>query len=166
METLARQLGWRWKKPFLRSFLLARGRRKGEALVLAKPLTYMNRSGAVMPALLRQAKADRLLVICDSLDLPPGACRLKRRGSASGAGHKGLISIISVLGHGDFMRLYLGIGRPASREEVVSYVLGEAAEEERPRLDEAVEQAAQAVLRLTSDPPEKVMHALNQKKQL
>lgn len=129
-----------------------------------------------MPALLRQLKDPRLLVICDSLDLPPGSCRLKRRGSSSGggskggsgsgSGHKGLASIISVLGHGDFMRLYMGVGHPGSREKVVAYVLGEPAQEELPGLTAAVKRAAAAVLLLVTEPPERVMHAINQKKQL
>jgi PTH1 family peptidyl-tRNA hydrolase len=134
--------------------------------MLAKPLTYMNRSGAVLPALLRLAGNDRLLVICDSLDLPPGSCRLKRRGSLSGAGHKGLASIISVLGHGDFMRLYIGVGHPGSREEVVSYVLGEPGEQEIPLLAAAEKQAAAAALRLLTVAPEGVMHAINRKQRL
>ncbi len=131
-----------------------------------------------MPALLRQSGNPRLLVICDSLDLPTGSCRLKRRGSSSeggsgggskggsGSGHKGLASIVSVLGHGDFMRLYLGVGHPGSREEVVAYVLGEPAQEELPGLAAAVKRAAEAVLLLVTEPPERVMHAINQKKQL
>lgn len=127
-----------------------------------------------MPALLRQSGDPRLLVICDSLDLPPGSCRLKRRGSSSGggsgggagSGHKGLASIVSVLGHGDFMRLYMGVGHPGSREKVVAYVLGEPAQEELPGLTAAVKRAAAAVLLLVTEPTERVMHAINQKKQL
>jgi PTH1 family peptidyl-tRNA hydrolase len=128
----------------------------------------MNRSGAVMPALLRLAGTSRLLIVCDSLDLPPGSCRLRQRGSsgATGSGHKGLISVISALGHGEFMRLYIGVGHPGNREEVVRYVLGEPDEKDWGRLAAAVEQAAQAVLRLVTEPPERVMHAVNQKQQL
>ncbi len=133
----------------------------GRQIVLAQPLTFMNRSGeAVGPLLERYASSPAdLLVVCDTLDLPVGRCRLRLKGSAGG--HRGLDSTIRRLGSGDFKRLVVGIGRPAAQEDVVGWVLGEPDGEEAARLREAVSQAAQAILRLLDEEPVKVMNALN-----
>ncbi len=103
----------------------------GELWHLFKPLTFMNASGEVLASMLRAAKAAPadVLVVCDSLDLPAGVCRLRTRGSSGG--QKGLESIIRHAGTDEIMRLVVGIGRPSSRKDVVSYVLG------RPGPDEA-----------------------------
>jgi PTH1 family peptidyl-tRNA hydrolase len=102
-----------------------------------------------------------LLVVCDTLDLPVGQCRLRRRGSS--AGHNGLASIIGRLGREDFMRLYIGIGRPGDPGEVVDYVLGRPDPREAREIGEALRRAAAAVVRLLHEEPEKVMNELNQK---
>ena len=132
-------------------------------MCLVKPLTYMNRSGEIFPGLWSRVERnlDRLLVICDTLDLPAGQCRLRRKGSS--AGHKGLVSIIARLGRADFLRLYVGIGRPSGRQEVVDFVLGPPAGPEAEDLERGVRRAADGVLALLREEPEKVMNALNQK---
>ncbi len=105
---------------------------------------------------------ERMLVVCDTLDLPPGVCRLKRKGSS--AGHKGLSSIISRLGTGDFMRLYVGIGRPQGRQEnIISHVLGNPEGDEAVLIENAVQAASDSILKLSENEPEKVMNALNKK---
>jgi PTH1 family peptidyl-tRNA hydrolase len=123
----------------------------------------MNRSGEIFPAAWRgeHGGLGSLLVVCDTLDLPPGQCRLRRKGSS--AGHKGLASLIEHLGHSDFMRLYIGIGRPAGGQEaVVEHVLSRAQGEEAKLIERAAATAAAAILRLAEEEPEKVMNALNQ----
>ena len=84
----------------------------GGKLTLAKPQTYMNRSGAAVVALLNWLKltpAD-MLVVVDDADLPVGQLRL--RGSGGSGGHNGLRSIIEALGGvEEFARLRIGIGR-------------------------------------------------------
>src|SRR3990170_2860719 len=81
-------------------------------VLLAKPRTFVNRSGHAVSALLKHAglSPQRLLVVCDDLDLPPGKLRLKERGGHGG--HNGLRSIIAAIGTSDFPRLRIGIGRP------------------------------------------------------
>ena len=166
VELLAKRLRVNLKRALWKNYLLAAAHHAGGVLYLVKPLTYMNRSGQIFPDLWSQVKggAESLLVVCDTLDLPPGQCRLRRKGSS--AGHKGLSSIIASLGREDFMRLYIGIGRPglADREEVPDYVLTSPQGEEAERIEEAVATAAEAVLRLLAEEPEKVMNALNQKR--
>ena len=123
----------------------------------------MNNSGTSLPRLLKKVacSTDRLLVVCDTLDLPCGACRLKQKGGD--AGHNGLKSIIANLGSGDFMRLFIGIGRPESGEEVIDWVLGVPDDREKELLDQAARRAADAVALLANHPVEYVMNDLNRK---
>ena len=131
--------------------------------MLARPLTFMNRSGAVLPGLLRRAPAGvhELLIVCDNLDLPTGAVRLKRSGKARS--HNGLASVMDALGTGEFLRLYIGIGRPADGTSVVDHVLGLPGEEEAAVLHSAVELAAGAVESLLTNPVDTVMNSLNRR---
>lgn len=116
-----------------------------EKAVLIKPLTYMNLSGeAVQEALhLWPTPLDQILVIHDDLDLPFGRLRFKRKGSHGG--HNGLRSIISHVESEHFVRLKIGIGRPADGD-VIRYVLAPFTEEERRHLDDVVALAGQAVI--------------------
>ncbi len=165
VELVARSMGIRLRRPWLRNYRLGRAapesrelRELGE-LRLVQPLTYMNRSGLIFRALGLPSDGV-LLVVCDTLDLPPGACRLRRGGSS--AGHKGLASIIESLGRSDFLRLYIGIGRPARSEEVVDWVLGAPVGAEAELLRQGEQRAAEGVLALLREEPEKVMNVLNQ----
>lgn len=132
-------------------------------MFLVKPLTYMNNSGSIFPEILARTGADlqSILVVCDTMDLPVGQCRLKRKGSA--AGQKGLDSIIRRLGRQDFPRLYIGIGRPNRRSHVVEYVLSEPRGKEADALEEAIHIAADCVIRLQDEGLEKVMNVFNRR---
>jgi PTH1 family peptidyl-tRNA hydrolase len=135
----------------------------GGRYFLIKPLTYMNRTGEIIPSLFRRTGLGRenMLVICDQLDLEPGICRLRRRGSS--AGHRGLQSIISALGSEEFLRLYIGIGRPNGGTSIPDYVLGNPGEDQKVFLENGEHNAAQAVLQLLTLEPEQVMNDLNRK---
>jgi PTH1 family peptidyl-tRNA hydrolase len=161
VELLARLLKAPLRRPLFRSFRL--GSPADRSVWLVQPLTFMNRSGDIFPALwsFTGGGASSLVVVCDTLDLPPGQCRLRRGGSS--AGHKGLASVIARLGDPGFLRLYIGIGRPPGREEVVDFVLGRAAAPESEALERGVRRAAEGILELLRSEPEKVMNALNQK---
>jgi peptidyl-tRNA hydrolase, PTH1 family len=88
------------------------GEVSGVPLILARPGTFMNVSGDSVSCLVRRHHIDLsdLLIICDDLDLPLGKIRLRQSGGSGG--HRGINSIISALGSGDFARLRVGIGRP------------------------------------------------------
>jgi peptidyl-tRNA hydrolase, PTH1 family len=127
--------------------LTGRGRIENEAVVLAKPVTYMNASGEAVAVLLKKLDlaTEDLLVVSDDIDLPVGALRLKPRGSSGG--QKGLRSVEVSLGTGEFARLRIGIrGEHYTREnELSDYVLDRFSRSERPTIDEAVGRAADAV---------------------
>jgi PTH1 family peptidyl-tRNA hydrolase len=95
-----------------RGSLVAPARIDGVEVLVARPVTYMNRSGAAAAELLRDTGAEPadLLVVCDDLYLDLGVLRLRARGSHGG--HNGLLSIIEALGTREFPRLRLGVGPP------------------------------------------------------
>ena len=119
VDALAERFGVTWK---------ARDNREesdisidGRAIMLIKPLTYMNNSGAVIPALMRAGIGpENLLVVHDELELPPGKVAFRIGGSARG--HNGLKSVIAVCGK-EFGRIRCGIGRPDEGADVAAYVL-------------------------------------------
>ena len=95
----------------------------GEAVRIVKPLTYVNRSGAVVPELAaRGERLEDLMVLVDDVSLEPGRFRLRARGSAGG--HNGLLSIEAALGSSDYARLRIGVGRPHDpRIDLAAWVL-------------------------------------------
>ena len=165
VDALADAAGARMKRRGIGRFRVARvapaGGAPGGSVFLAEPLTMMNRSGDVLASLLRFSGCTlaQMLVICDSIDLPAGAVRLKRSGSAGG--HNGLASIIAAAGGGGFPRLWVGVGRPDGSGDVIGHVLGAPRADDRRRIEAAERFAAEHVLRLLSEPIDRVMHALN-----
>jgi PTH1 family peptidyl-tRNA hydrolase len=121
---------------------------RGKTGILAKPTTYMNRSGAAATALRRlypDVSIEQWLVVTDDLDLPLG--RIRMRSGGGPGGHNGLRSLIESLQTNEFPRLRLGIGRPmtAEREEVVDWVLEPFTEEEEALVPEILRHAVKAV---------------------
>jgi peptidyl-tRNA hydrolase, PTH1 family len=116
-----------------------------QRILLAKPQTYVNRSGVAVADLLRRhrGKIEDLLVIADDLDLSLGRLRLRRRGSHGG--HNGLRSIIEALGRDDFPRLRVGIGRPPAGVDPAEFVLTPFREDEDDVMQAALDRAADAV---------------------
>ncbi|MGM0651428.1 MAG: aminoacyl-tRNA hydrolase [Bacillota bacterium] len=135
---------------------------EGKKVLLAQPLTYMNRSGLAVSELLRYYKfsPEELLVICDDLDLPPGVIRLKGRGGS--AGHRGIQSIIHSLGTSDFARLRIGIGKPPPFMETPDYVLQPVTGPEKELTENALERSVDAVLAFVRDGLEAAMNLYNQ----
>lgn len=121
--------------------LAARTSIGGQEVWLLEPQTYMNRSGQSVGALARfyKIEPDDILVVHDELDLPPGAAKIKKGGSA--AGHNGLKDITAALGTQDYWRLRIGIGHPRSmnlQQQVADYVLHRPRKEEQALIDDAI----------------------------
>lgn len=116
----------------------------GEKVMLVKPTTFMNDSGRAVGPLVDyyDIDLDDLVIVNDDLDMPVGKVRLKTHGASGG--HNGLKSIISALGTKSFNRVKVGIDHP-QHGTVVSHVLGKFSKEERPKFDQAVEQAEHAL---------------------
>jgi PTH1 family peptidyl-tRNA hydrolase len=122
---------------------LAEGSIGTDAVLLAKPTTYMNESGQAVGALVQFHKLApaEVIVFYDELDLAAGKVRVKRGGGA--AGHNGIRSIDAHIGN-DFWRVRLGIGHPGARELVTHHVLSEFTAEDRAWLEPLLEAVAEA----------------------
>jgi PTH1 family peptidyl-tRNA hydrolase len=144
LNQLARRHGAEWESgPRGIEALVARWR--SADTVLAKPLTFMNLSGAAVVALLQFYKIDPvdLLVVVDDVNIDLGRLRARPEGSAGG--HNGLKSIIGSLGSQAFARLRVGVGRGDDRRDLADHVLAAFDAEEREIVAEAVGRSADAV---------------------
>lgn len=124
------------------SAVVAKARFEGDTVVLAKPTTFMNRSGQAAGALMRFYKLapEQVLVLHDELDLLPGVAKLKLGGGH--AGHNGLRDIASVLGSPNFWRLRLGIGHPRTlglAQQVVDFVLHPPRRDELQEIEKVID---------------------------
>ncbi len=124
--------------------LFGKGECFGHPVILAKPQTFMNRSGDSVNLLARFYKIPpaRVLVVYDELDLPLGSLRLRQKGGSGG--HNGMKSVIQHLGN-DFPRLRLGIGRPPGRMDPAAYVLRDFRKEDLPIVDNLLDDAVAAI---------------------
>ena len=149
IEKLAQQLGATWqKKPLLE---LAEARVGAGKLLLVKPLTFMNSSGAAVAPLMRFQKIDpaQLLVIHDDLDLPFGRLRIRTGGSSGG--QNGVKDIAEKLGTDQFVRLKLGIDRPPAQWSVVNWVLSNFQSAESALLEDVLRVAVAAATVISKD---------------
>jgi peptidyl-tRNA hydrolase, PTH1 family len=146
VEEIARRYAARWsdRRDDLDS-LIAVARTDEVTLVLAKPQTFMNRSGSAIRALIDKLGIEpaRCLVVYDDMDLPFGAVRLRERGSPGT--HNGMRSVVSSLQTDAIPRLRIGISQ-ASPGEATSHVLSEFGPGERAAVDELVKRAADAAI--------------------
>jgi len=123
--------------------LMARWRRPDEAVLLVKPLTYMNLSGQAIGELSRYFKIELpdLLVVVDEVQLPLGKLRARARGSAGG--HNGLKSVVAHLGD-NYARLRLGVGRGDARRDLADHVLARFDKDEAAEAERMIQRAADA----------------------
>jgi PTH1 family peptidyl-tRNA hydrolase len=113
----------------------------------AKPPGSRACPGVTIPFIPKKFAVEDLVVICDNLDLPPGTIRIRKGGSS--AGHNGLKSLIRHLGSADFVRIYVGIGRPEAPTTVIDHVLGVPQDRsESDALESGIRKAADAAIRL------------------
>ena len=134
------------------SFVGGPGNVAGHGFYLARNQTFMNLSGEAARGLSnKMGRVTRnLIVVHDDIDLPLGRVRLKDDGSDGG--HRGIRSIIQALGTREFFRVKVGVGRPEDGITPVNqFVLAPFTPEERPRLDQGVEMAADAVEHMLRD---------------
>ena len=140
------------------------GNISGEKVLLVKPQTYMNKSGDAVLELLNFYKEmiDDLIIVHDDLDMDFGRIRFKAEGGTGG--HKGLQSIIRMLGSTDFPRLKVGIGRPPEFIPVEDYVLSEFSPPEKKLLPEVLEESVAGLKVWTLTGIEKSMNEYNTRK--
>ncbi len=132
----------------------------GRAVVLVKPLTFMNLSGRSIAPLAREygIKPERILVIADDLDLTVGRVRARAKGSAGG--HNGHKSLIAALGTEEYPRFKIGIGS-VDKGDTIDHVLGKFNSEERLDVNEAIDQVVDGVEITIADGIELAMNRVN-----
>jgi peptidyl-tRNA hydrolase, PTH1 family len=145
----------------------------GRDVILAKPETFMNLSGAAVSALIQEFGADPaqdLLVIYDELDLVLGTFKIRERGSP--AGHNGARSVTSALGGQEWLRLRIGVGQdlPPEAKEAAGgkrlgkdYLLSPMRKADLTVLDEVLDRVANATRRIIQDGPGPAMNEFNRR---
>ena len=132
--------------------LTAKARLAGQDVLLAKPETYMNLSGLSVAALIREfeiVSLSDLIVLYDELAIPMGTLRIRERGSAGG--HNGVKSLSAALGTEEWLRIRIGVGKPALEDgrEIKAggkdYLLSPMRKQELAVLDEVLDRAKSAV---------------------
>jgi peptidyl-tRNA hydrolase, PTH1 family len=140
VDYLAAQLELTWEKSTKWDALTS----KQGALLLVKPMSFMNRSGYPLAAIAQFYKIapSEILVILDDFALPLGRIRIRAGGGTGG--HNGLESVIMQFGTEEIPRLRIGIGA-APTAASVDHVLGRFFEEERPLVKSAIERSVEAI---------------------
>jgi len=143
LDRLADRAGWSGRARNRDAAATVGGRYQGLDIVLVKPMTFMNESGIAVRKVLARTRAplSEILVVVDDFALPFGKLRFREGGGPGG--HNGLRSIIGELGNEGFSRLRVGIGEPD--RGFADHVLSTFRPEERQRLDELLDVAADAV---------------------
>lgn len=167
LNYFARQHGIRFDRKRGRA-RIGSGNVAGSEVVLAKPRTFMNRSGDSVGPLFRKyrVRLENLIVIHDDLDMPPGKIRIRPGGSS--AGHKGISSIIAHLGSQDFCRIRIGIGRPLVEEgsttgedDIIDWVLSSFTPEEEEVISKVIPQVSDAIYCLLTEGITETMNRYN-----
>ena len=161
VDRCAEKNGIKLKRRRLGKVQIGEGRVGAERVVIAKPLTYMNRSGSVVKKLIGELNIslDHLVVVHDDLDLACGRIKIKDKGGHGG--HKGVRSIIEQVGSPDFLRVKVGIDKPRSPEEGADYVLSAFDDEQLPLVEESMEQASEAIETIIVSGKEQAMSRYN-----
>ena len=122
-----------------------RGKVMDLPVLLAKPMTYMNRVGPAVRNLAHFYRLDTqdITVIHDDLDLVFGTLKIKEKGGDGG--HNGVKSLVAALGTHLFTRIRVGIGRPQDPSDVTGYVLNRFDAAQERRIEDVIEQATDAL---------------------
>jgi PTH1 family peptidyl-tRNA hydrolase len=132
-----------------------------EELVLAKPQTFMNKSGASVVRLVDEydVPLGGLIVVHDDIDLPAGSVRVKNGGGHGG--HNGLRSLHEKLQDGEYIRVRVGVGRPPGRQDPADFVLEGMSNAAAEQLEAQIPTAAQAVVHILEHGVESAMQEFN-----
>jgi PTH1 family peptidyl-tRNA hydrolase len=140
---------------------MAETRWDSERVILAMPQTYMNHSGQAVKAILGATgvESNRLVVVYDDADLPLGEIRIRKQGRAGT--HKGMASIVGLIGTTRFPRIRVGIGPVPDGTDIVRYVLAPFRGDEADRLEESLGKAEDALGMILSGDVDAAMNLYN-----
>lgn len=146
--------------------LCGKGVIEGEKVLLVKPQTYMNLSGESIAEILNYYKLDAeedFLVVFDDISLAPGNIRIRKKGSAGG--RNGIKNIIAMTGTQNFKRIKVGVGEKPKGWDLADYVLGRFSDEDRKKVNDAIEDAIGAVSMILRGETDQAMNCYNAKKE-
>lgn len=125
-------------------------------VLVLKPQTYMNLSGESVALFVKfyKLELDDLIVVHDDVDMQIGRIKIKR--NSSSGGHRGVLSIIEVLGTKNFIRIKIGVGR--SGYSTARHVLSIFSDSELETTKQSVERAKNAALDIMDNG---LVHAMN-----
>jgi peptidyl-tRNA hydrolase, PTH1 family len=151
--------------------LTAKARLAGHEVLLAKPETFMNLSGLSVAALVRELEiaipSEDLIVLYDELAFPLGRLRISANGRANG--HNGVKSISGALGTEDWLRIRIGVGKPALEDgrEIKAggrdYLLSQLRKQELAVLDEVLDRVEDAVKAVLTEGVSAAMNRFNRR---
>lgn len=162
LDDLAERLGARFDQEKYGG-LLALAEHGGTRLMLFKPLTFMNLSGEAVAKAARNRvpKPEHVIVALDEIQLPLGTVRLRQEGSHGG--HNGLRSVIEHLGSREFPRLRIGVGEKKAGQVLSDHVLSTFTPDEKPEVERAIKEAADAILCCIAEGVPTAMNRFNRK---
>jgi len=162
LDALALQLNEKWTEDKEANAAVIETNHKGEKLVLAKPMTFMNDSGRAVASLLAQFKlnAEDLWLVHDDVDLPFGVLRIRQEGSAGG--HNGVQSVIEAVGTEAFVRFRIGIDSAPERMTLEDWVISKFSKSEQNALEGVATRAATKILIATKEGVEVVTENLSE----
>ena len=118
---------------------------KGNKVIIAKPQTYMNLSGESVKQLVKynDMNASDVIVVYDDIDLPLGAIRIRKEGSAGT--HNGMKNVIANLGTTEIARIRVGVGDDRGKMQLKDYVLSNVCGEKKEKLDKVIDRVSQCL---------------------
>lgn len=138
---------------------------EGQKVILVKPQTFMNLSGDCAAPLMNFYKLDpetELIVIFDDISLDPGNIRIRKKGSAGG--HNGIKDIIAKTGSDRFSRIKVGVGAKPADWDLADHVLSRFSKEDRVSVEDAIDEAVDALALMVQDRTDEAMNLYNRKK--
>lgn len=134
---------------------------RGHKFILLKPSTYMNLSGKAVRYWMQEKNIpiERVVVLCDDLNLPFGTVRMRTSGSPGG--HNGLKNIEEMLGSNAYSRIRLGIGNEYARGTQIDFVLGRLSEDELKQMENISVKVIEGIKTFVNQGAGKAMTMLN-----
>lgn len=161
---LVRRVARAWRVRLKKRIFLSKAvevERKKEKVFLAMPQTYMNNSGQAVRLIIqgRAVDPEHLVVVYDDLDIPLGDIRIRKRGGPGS--HRGLTSVLEAIGTTVFPRIRVGIGPLEGGVDATEYVLSAFEREEKPRIEEGLVKAHEALELILDGEIDRAMNLFN-----
>tara|TARA_Y100000768_G_scaffold248503_1_gene188604 strand:+ start:139 stop:738 length:600 start_codon:yes stop_codon:yes gene_type:complete len=161
IDSLAEYLNITFKDNMKKGFYDVEYKSDNIKIKLLKPMTYINDSGTPLKNFIRNTniRHSQIIVVYDDLDLDAGKIRLKFSGGSGG--HNGIKNIVEKLGTKDFWRLKIGIGKPADKNDVISYVLGKPSSNDKDQIISGIQSILNNSKKLLEGNYSKFMNDIN-----